>query len=151
MIQIAIYATPLGLFQVGQLGDAIVIIKKITAEAVTDWGVPTALTDLAASQLVDYFAGKRKAFDFPFQLQGTEFQRQVWQALCAIPYGETRTYGEIAQAIGNAKSCRAVGMANNKNPLQIVVPCHRVVGAKGDLVGYAGGLDMKKALLELES
>lgn len=99
---------------------------------------------------MEYLSGKRKAFDFAFELDGTDFQNKVWEELTHIPYGETRTYKEIAIAIGNPKASRAVGMANNKNPISIVVPCHRVIGFDGKLVGYAGGLDMKKALIDLE-
>ena len=101
-------------------------------------------------QLEEYFAGKRKTFDLPLVPKGTEFQQKVWKALQEIPYGETRTYGEIAAAIGNPKAARAVGMANNKNPIGIIIPCHRVVGANGKLVGYAGGMEKKEFLLELE-
>lgn len=107
--------------------------------------------DLAVYQLKEYFAGKRKIFDFPYQLKGTDFQQKVWAALCEIPYGQTRTYKDIALAIGNPRACRAVGMANNKNPMSIVVPCHRVIGSNGKLVGYGSGLDMKQALLQLEA
>ena len=99
---------------------------------------------------MEYLDGKRKEFDFPYKMIGTEFQKKVWHALTKIPYGETRTYKEIATAVGNPKASRAVGMANNRNPIFIVVPCHRVIGANGKLVGYAGGLDMKDALLSLE-
>lgn len=102
-------------------------------------------------QLAEYFAGKRTAFDLPLQPEGTDFQKSVWQALTEIPYGETATYGEIAAKIGNPKACRAVGMANNRNPIAVIVPCHRVVGAKGDLTGYAAGLDKKDFLLKLEN
>ncbi len=150
MTQFAVYDTPFGFFKIGQEDNAIVLLRKVTASPIQDFGVPTPLTDLVHSQLLAYFAGNRSAFDFPYELQGTDFQKQVWQALCEIPYGETRSYGDIAQAIGNPKACRAVGMANNKNPIQIVVPCHRVVGANGNLVGYAGGLSMKQKLLDLE-
>ena len=94
--------------------------------------------------------GKRKEFDLPLLLKGTPFQKQVWEALLNIPFGETRSYKQIAEAIGNPKAVRAVGMANNKNPLLIVVPCHRVIGANGKLVGYAVGLDKKEFLLKLE-
>lgn len=104
----------------------------------------------AAKQLEDYLTGKRKIFDLPLALKGTQFQLRVWQALTTIPYGETRSYKEIAEQIGNPKACRAVGLANNRNPIAIVVPCHRVIGANGKLVGYGGGLDIKKHLLELE-
>ena len=104
----------------------------------------------AARQLQEYFAGCRREFSLPLAPRGTEFQRQVWYALEGIPYGETRTYGEIARAIGKPKACRAVGMANHRNPLSILVPCHRVVGADGSLTGYGGGLEAKQFLLELE-
>ena len=110
----------------------------------------TALLEKASRQLEEYFAGKRKQFDLPLSLRGTEFQRQVWAALRDIPYGETRSYGQIAQAVGRPKAVRAVGMANHRNPLSILVPCHRVVGADGSLTGYGGGLEAKQFLLELE-
>ena len=100
--------------------------------------------------MIEYLEGKRKVFDFPYEFHGTEFQKKVWKKLCDIPYGETRTYKDIAIAIGNPKACRAVGMSNNKNPITIAVPCHRVIGANGKLVGYAGGIEMKKKLLEIE-
>lgn len=110
----------------------------------------TSLTDQAYRQLEEYFAGKRTEFDLPLDMEGTEFQKKVWKALLEIPYGETRSYKEIAARIGDEKACRAVGMANNRNPIAIVVPCHRVVGAGGSLTGYAGGLDLKEKLLTLE-
>lgn len=110
----------------------------------------TRLLVQAAGQLDEYFTGKRKEFDLPLAAEGTLFQKKVWNALCTIPYGETRSYKDIAIQIGNAKACRAVGMANHNNPIGIIVPCHRVVGADGKLVGYAGGLDRKQFLLELE-
>ena len=94
--------------------------------------------------------GKSKSFDIPFKLNGSEFQMKVWNELLNIPYGETKTYKEIAKSIGNEKAFRAVGMANNKNPLLIIVPCHRVIGSSGDLVGYAGGMEMKMDLLNIE-
>ena len=111
---------------------------------------PSALTNLAADQLEEYFLGKRKVFDLPLRPSGTEFQLSVWDALLKIPYGETRSYKQIAEMIGKPKACRAVGMANNKNPIWIVIPCHRVIGSNGTLVGYGGGIDVKKKLLELE-
>lgn len=104
----------------------------------------------AKKQLEEYFAGIRKNFDLPLKPKGTPFQLLVWEQLKQIPYGETRSYGEIAKAIGNPKASRAVGGANNKNPIGIIVPCHRVIGANGKLVGYAGGLDVKEKLLMLE-
>jgi len=104
----------------------------------------------ACKQLQEYFSGKRKGFTLPLAPSGTEFMQKVWNALCVIPYGETRSYKDIAAAIGSSKAYRAVGMANNRNPIAIMIPCHRVIGADGKLVGYAAGLDIKKFLLELE-
>ena len=103
-----------------------------------------------AQQLEEYFAGKRRAFTFALDLRGTEFQRACWQALLAIPYGETRSYADIARAVGRPQGFRAVGMANHRNPVAIVVPCHRVIASNGTLCGYGGGLDVKRQLLELE-
>lgn len=110
----------------------------------------TALIKEAHQQLSEYLKGERKEFDLPLNPKGTDFQKRVWRALCDIPYGETRSYKQIAEAIGNSKAVRAVGMANNRNPITIVVPCHRVIGADGKLVGYGGGLEMKEFLLRLE-
>ena len=104
----------------------------------------------AKRQLEEYFAGTRREFDVPLGMEGTEFQKKVWRALTEIPYGETRSYSEIAQQVGSPKAARAVGMANHVNPIPVIVPCHRVVGKGGSLVGYAGGINMKTALLELE-
>lgn len=104
----------------------------------------------AERQLAEYFAGGRRAFDLPLDFRGTEFQRGVWAALLAIPYGETRSYGEIARAVGRPAAVRAVGAANGRNPISIVAPCHRVVGASGRLTGFAGGLRAKAFLLALE-
>ena len=101
-------------------------------------------------QLREYFAGERREFSLPLKPYGTEFQRRVWVALREIPYGETRTYKEIAERVGNAKASRAVGMACHRNPIVILVPCHRVLGSDGKLTGFAGGLDVKRELLELE-
>ncbi len=105
----------------------------------------------AEKQLKGYFDGNRERFSLPFDFAGTEFQRSVWQALTTIPFGETRSYGEIARQIGRPKAVRAVGAANGKNPISIMVPCHRVIGSKGGLTGFAGGLETKESLLELES
>ena len=104
----------------------------------------------AAKQLGEYFYGRRKGFDLPLEFRGTDFQKKVWAALLEIPYGETRTYGDIAKKINNPKGSRAVGMANNRNPIAIICPCHRVIGADGSLTGYEGGLDRKEFLLKLE-
>ena len=110
----------------------------------------TKLLLKAKKELEEYFAGKRKEFDLPLEQEGTEFQKKVWEALERIPYGETRTYKDVAKMVGNEKASRAVGMANNKNNIPIIIPCHRVIGSNGKLVGYALGLDMKKYLLDLE-
>ena len=101
-------------------------------------------------QLREYFAGTRQQFDLPLDFEGTVFQKKVWQALLGIPFGETRSYRDIAEQVGNIKAVRAVGAANGKNPISIIAPCHRVVGANGKLVGFAGGLDNKEILLGLE-
>jgi methylated-DNA-[protein]-cysteine S-methyltransferase len=110
----------------------------------------TPLLQKAAQQLAEYFDGKRARFDLPLSLHGTPFQLDVWAALQEIPCGETRSYKQIAEAVGRPKACRAVGMANHRNPVMIVVPCHRVIGHNGSMVGYAGGLDVKEQLLALE-
>lgn len=102
------------------------------------------------TQLEEYFHGTRKTFDVPLNPAGTPFQKAVWRALCTIPCGETRSYKEIALQVNNPKGCRAVGMANNRNPVMIIIPCHRVIGSNGSLVGYAGGLSIKEWLLEHE-
>lgn len=104
----------------------------------------------AVDQLTAYFAGDLTEFDLDIELKGTEFQQKVWGALCTIPYGETRSYGEIALQIGSPGAFRAVGLANGRNPIGIIVPCHRVIGAGGGLTGYGGGIDRKRALLALE-
>jgi methylated-DNA-[protein]-cysteine S-methyltransferase len=109
-----------------------------------------AVLKAAMAQLQEYFAGARKEFDLPFDVRGTAFQKLVWEQLLAIPYGETRSYGDIAKRLGKPAASRAVGAANGRNPLSIVVPCHRVIGTSGTLTGFAGGLDAKRALLELE-
>ena len=110
----------------------------------------TPLIKEAIKQLTEYFNLKRQSFDLPLSTSGTDFQEKVWQSLLKIPYGETKTYKEIAEDVNCPKGFRAVGLANNKNKIMIVIPCHRVIGINGKLVGYAGGLDIKKNLLDLE-
>lgn len=144
----AVYPFPFDQLKIGYQDDAVTFLMR-TSEPVREEG-RTALTDLVFQQVMEYLNGQRREFDFPYLLQGTEFQQKVWRALCAIPYGETRAYGEIAAAVGNPKAYRAVGMANHQNPILIAVPYHRVIGANGKLVGYGSGLDMKEALLQLE-
>ena len=144
-----IYHAPVGDLQVDWKDGAITALKRAGAD-VKEAGAPNGLTELVFRQLDEYFAGTRRRFDFPYRLHGTPFQEKVWAALRDIPYGETRSYKDIAEAIGHPKAFRAVGMANHVNPLPVFVPCHRVVGANGGLTGYAGGLDIKRLLLELE-
>jgi methylated-DNA-[protein]-cysteine S-methyltransferase len=121
--------------------------KKSPTEAVEK---NTPFLREVAKEIKEYLNGKRKKFNLPLKLFGTDFQISVWEALLTIPYGETRSYGEIAEQIGNAKACRAVGMANHWNPIAIIVPCHRVIGADGSLTGFGGGVKLKRQLLELE-
>ncbi|SFW82069.1 methylated-DNA--[protein]-cysteine S-methyltransferase [Amycolatopsis australiensis] len=106
--------------------------------------------EAAEAQLAEYFAGRRREFDLPLAFRGTPFQRSVWAALLDIPYGETASYGELARLLGNPAASRAVGLANGKNPISIIVPCHRVVGSTGALTGYGGGLERKRYLLDFE-
>ena len=148
MKKIAIYYSPVGAIQLEYEDDVVTALKN--AEAGTKDEPLSALAELVFRQLDEYFAGTRTEFTFPYRLHGTPFQEKVWEALRQIPYGETRSYKDIAEAIGHPKAYRAVGMANNANPIFIAIPCHRVIGANGSLVGYGGGLEMKKALLELE-
>lgn len=125
-------------------------ISEVLFCAVSGEATPSALTALAAEQLQAYFAGRLQRFSLPLAATGTDFQQQVWQALCAVPFGATCSYADIARNIDNVKAVRAVGAANSRNPLAIVVPCHRVIGANGTLTGYAGGLDKKAWLLKHE-
>jgi methylated-DNA-[protein]-cysteine S-methyltransferase len=116
------------------------------------WSEDAAAPPLAAAlrQLTEYFAGTRREFDLPLRLRGTEFQKRVWQELTEIPYGQTWSYGELAKRIDNPSASRAVGLANGRNPISILVPCHRVIGADGSLTGYGGGLERKRWLLAHE-
>jgi len=139
-------ATPVGgMFLRGNI-NAITELRFGKSEA----EYPSPLLVEAEKQLMEYFEGKRKSFELPLEPEGTDFQKKVWRALCAIPYGETLSYGDIAARVGNPKAARAVGMANNRNPIAIIIPCHRVIGADGKMVGYGAGLDKKVFLLTLE-
>ena len=152
MKNIFYYNTKIGRIGIEENGIAITkldFINKDVQEEIIEKN-ETALLREAIKQLNEYLDGKRSCFDLPLEPKGTEFQKKVWNALKEIPCGETRSYGEIAKIIGNEKASRAVGMANNKNPIPIIVPCHRVIGANGKLVGYAGGIDIKEKLLDLE-
>ncbi len=148
MNNIAYYKFRFGWLAIGYNTDTITWLKR--CEEPSSDSHPTPLTDKVFEQIKEYLAGKRREFDFRYELNGTEFQKRVWAALCTIPYGETRSYKQIATQIGSPRAARAVGMANNRNPITIAVPCHRVIGASGKLVGYAGGMEMKEAILELE-
>lgn len=144
------YQTPFGPVTITSEGGAVTCVRF--GEGVP--GLPakaTATTDLAAEQLTEYFRGLRRSFTVPLRPAGTPFQRLVWEELLKIPYGETATYGQIARKIGRPTAARAVGMANHQNPISVMIPCHRVVGTNGSLVGYAAGLPMKRRLLDLET
>lgn len=148
----AIYKFPLGYIKL-EYEDEVLSSLSCT-EAETDISSErneiSDFSNKVFEQLQEYLQGTRKKFDLNYKLSGTEFQLSVWRELSKIPYGETRTYQEIARAIGNEKAARAVGMASSKNPLHIIFPCHRVIGANGNITGYAGGIGMKEKLLKLE-
>jgi methylated-DNA-[protein]-cysteine S-methyltransferase len=153
----AYYESPLGQILLTATSGALTglhfVGEKYYPGIAPGWGYDdtTAVIKSAITQLDDYFAGNRKSFELPLAPEGTTFQRQVWNALIKLHFGETATYAQLAQRIGNPKAVRAVGAANGRNPISIIVPCHRVIGADGSLTGYAGGLERKKALLQLES
>lgn len=150
--------SPIGIIQISGTESHISSIQFVEKNSV---GVTLSHPDTATTknwqlgneaqkQLEEYFSGKRTVFDLPLQPQGTEFQQAVWEALQEIPFDETRSYGDIAKAIGKPKAARAIGQANNRNPIAIVIPCHRVIGSNHQLTGYAGGLWRKEFLLDLE-
>ena len=124
--------------------------QSLYESALSSWAEKAAPFLQAIRQLDEYFSGSRQSFDLPLRIQGTDFQQRVYAALRRIPYGEVCTYGDVAQTIGQPKAVRAVGSANNRNQLPIIVPCHRVIGRQGKLVGYSAGLDVKKRLLQQE-
>ena len=143
----AIYDSPCGRLKIGYTDTAISFVLFTDEKEI---GTPSELSELAVSQLREYFAGKRESFELPLEAQGTDFQKRVWAALLEIPFGETRSYKDIARRIGSPKGFRAIGQANHRNPISIIIPCHRVIAADGSLGGYGGGLENKKLLLELE-
>ncbi|MFI3300576.1 MAG: methylated-DNA--[protein]-cysteine S-methyltransferase [Candidatus Gastranaerophilales bacterium] len=147
-IEIVYYKSPIGTLKITHDRKNIYSLKKVDEKFIETTDCELSLK--IKNQLDEYFIGKRKHFNIPYVLIGTEFQKKIWQILMQIPYGETRFYKDIAIMAGNEQASRAVGMANNKNPIMIIIPCHRVVGSSGKLVGYSGGLDMKKELLQLE-
>ncbi|MEM7754120.1 MAG: methylated-DNA--[protein]-cysteine S-methyltransferase [Planctomycetota bacterium] len=141
-------ASPVGTLTL-QASAAGLVRTDFTPAQTPDEVVPPELA-AAADQLAEYFSGNRTSFDLPLDLRGTDFQRSVWLALLEIPFGATRSYADIARAIGNPKAVRAVGLANGRNPVSVIVPCHRVIGADGSLTGYGGGVDRKRTLLAHE-
>ena len=146
------YNTKIGEIAIEENGVAITRLYFVNKDLEKELEIKeeTWLMRKAIKEIKEYLEGKRNSFDLPLEPEGTEFQKKVWNVLKEIPYGETRSYGEIAKLIGNEKASRAVGMANNKNPIMIMIPCHRVIGVNGKLVGYAGGLDVKEKLLNME-
>ncbi|MGN1063511.1 MAG: methylated-DNA--[protein]-cysteine S-methyltransferase [Alphaproteobacteria bacterium] len=145
------YQTPAGQMTVAENGRAITTVSFGQPNILDGILKETPLLKRAGAELAQYFDGTRYEFDLPFEFEiGTPFEQSVWQALFQIPYGQTRSYGDIARSIGRPKAVRAVGRANGKNPIAVCYPCHRVIGSNGSLVGYTGGLDKKKHLLDLE-
>ena len=144
-----VVASPIGNIKIEDNGSAIVKVE-LTDECVSAFDASSVQLS-CADQLDEYFRGERTKFELPIELIGSEFQKNVWNALLDIPYGDTMTYKDIAEITGNPQAARAVGGACNKNPIIIVVPCHRVIGAKGDLLGFACGVDVKNKLLRLET
>ena len=148
------YETEIGRVGIADNGKAITDIffadNETPGDAAGMVQKETPLIKKAAKQIKEYLKGKRKMFDLPLASEGTPFQKAAWDALQTIPYGETRSYKQMAEQTGNVKACRAIGMANNRNPISIVIPCHRVIGANGKLVGYGGGLHIKEQLLAIE-
>jgi methylated-DNA-[protein]-cysteine S-methyltransferase len=148
----AVISSPIGPLGLETVGDTAVCRVDFRPDADPDAGPPEAGSLLAEvnRQLAAYFEGRLRQFDLPLAPSGTTFQQQVWTALCAIPYGQTRSYLEVARAVGRPDAVRAVGAANGRNPIPIIVPCHRVIGSDGSLTGFGGGLETKRRLLGLE-
>jgi len=144
------YESPVGRLEIKTDGKSITRIDILKNTSVRQQNANDPLIQKTCKQLDEYFAGKRKTFNLPLEPKGTLFQQTVWKQLQEIPYGQTISYSQEAKAIGRPKACRAVGSANGKNPISIIIPCHRVIAANGGLGGYAGGLDIKMQLLDLE-
>ena len=144
-----VFDTPVGPMALEGTEDALTALY-LPNTPVEPVGAETPLLARGRGELLEYLVGKRRTFDLPLKPQGTPFQKKVWSALADIPYGQTITYGELARRVGCPKGSRAVGQANHRNPLPILLPCHRVVGANGTLTGYGGGLELKEWLLRLE-
>lgn len=143
------YHSPIGDLLLGEENGKLTLLA-FNKDSLGDNSKPIPFLENVSEQLDQYFAGKRKEFEIPLEIRGTDFQKAAWEELQRIPYGETRSYKEIAERIGRPKAYRAVGLANNRNPIAIIIPCHRVIGSNGELVGYGGGLNTKKFLLDLE-
>ena len=148
MTTYAFYQSPFGLLKIGAADGKVILVGIVSKQ--DEPNQPTALSAEVYRQLQEYFAGQRTVFTIPYAFQGTSFQQAVWAQIAKIPYGRTVTYKDIAQAIGKPRAFQATGRAVGANPLAILIPCHRVVGSNGELTGYAFGLEMKKALLNLE-
>lgn len=147
-----LFETPLGLIRIEESPYGIISLRFADNKTEHDLAAERSIYLMDARlQISEYFAKKRKSFDIPLSMTGSAFQKSVWNVLRSIPYGEMQSYQQVAEAIGNKKAARAVGMANNRNPILIMIPCHRVVGKDGKLVGYAGGIDRKQYLLEMET
>lgn len=149
--------SPIGCLVIGVSDKGLAVIEFDQGEfpkgrlaQTAHWEESASRTGSAVRELNEYFAGKRREFTVPLDLRGTDFQKKCWHALLRIPYGKTKTYADIARAVGSPRGFRAVGMANHDNPVPIIVPCHRVLASDGTLGGYGGGLDVKRKLLELE-
>lgn len=149
MNNIFFYETEIGIIGIRENNKSITDIYFSKVDS-NDNIEETALIKECFKQLKEYFDGSRVKFDLPLEVKGTEFQKKVWNELLKIPYGQTKSYKDIAIAIENERASRAVGMANNKNPIPIIIPCHRVIGSNGKLVGYAGGVNVKEKLLNIE-
>ncbi|MGN0527351.1 MAG: methylated-DNA--[protein]-cysteine S-methyltransferase [Acutalibacteraceae bacterium] len=148
----AVYKFQFGFIVMQYENDILISLKCTEKEKDVSFtnSITSDFSDNVFKQIQEYLQGTRKSFDVNYKLSGTKFQLSVWQELLKIPYGETRSYKEIAKALCNPQASRAVGMANNKNPLHIIIPCHRVIGSDGSLTGYAGGIGLKEKLLQLE-
>jgi len=142
--------SPIGLLTLAVSQRGLVALEFGAGKVGKGWVESAEKVAPYARQLEEYFAGRRQLFDLPLDLRGTDFQKRCWRELLKIPYGETRSYADIARAMGNPSAVRAVGLANGQNPIAIIVPCHRVIGSDGSLTGYGGGLESKRKLLELE-
>lgn len=152
MDKVYYYDTKIGRLAIAENGCSITQIEVNKLFSTKDFNVEeTPLIKNAALQIEEYLVGQRNTFNLPLEPKGTPFQKSVWNALLKIPYGETRSYKDIAIAVNNPKGSRAIGMANNKNPIMIVIPCHRVIGSNGSLVGYGGGISIKEYLLSIEA